>query len=99
MPTSVNALLREIAVRQHRALRTAGRPRRVENRGDVVRRRGDGIERRRLVVGAIEQRSLAGLERQHLRLRSQRRELGGRRAADDTEGSASPKRYESSPRW
>ena len=60
MPDERQRVAREIAMRQHRAFGTARGPGRVENRRDVVRLRDDRVERRRLVVGAIEQRSLAG---------------------------------------
>ena len=54
--TSASALLREVAVREHRALRAAGGARRVEDRREVVGLRVDGGEVVGLAVGALEQR-------------------------------------------
>ena len=50
---------REIVVRQHRALGTAGGARGVEDRGEVVIGARDGCERRIGLGGGIRQRSLA----------------------------------------
>ena len=88
---------REVAVGQHRAFGPARRSRRVEDRRDVVGLRYDRVERRRPVVGPVEQRPLAALEGQHLRFGAQRRgALGELGPQTMTDGSASPNRYASS---
>ncbi len=64
----------EVPVRQHRALRAAGRARRVDDRREVVRPRRDGVERFLPSGRAIEERAFAVTERQDGRLRPQRRD-------------------------
>jgi hypothetical protein len=77
-------IAREVAMGEHRALGSTGRPRRVEDRRHVVGLRYDRVKGLRMVGRPIEQRSRAARERQHLGLGAKRRDaLGGLGAADD----------------